>query len=169
MPDLKGNNYDIITLQNIDSEDFVFEYAKSEGNPPYNIPAGEVKRFPRFLAEHALKHLIDKILTKQKQKINNQEARMELASQIVIDEETFQSPVVKSEAERQREMVEELNKPSELDTILAKNKARLKADEPPAPTETPKAPQQEEKFEGLNEGEEPIKGDEVDTTKQTTT
>lgn len=151
-------SFDIITLHNVDSEEFIFEYDRSGGNPPYSIPAGEARRFPRFLAEHALKHLIDKILTKQDKKINNEVARQELASQIVIEEESFQRESQPSEAERLRAEVEKLNKPSDLDAVLAK------ARPPQAEVTSPlvfQEPVVEEKFEGL---EQPLKGDEVDTT-----
>lgn len=162
-------NYNIITLKNIDNEDFTFEYDSSTGNPPYMIPAGQIKRFPSFLAEHALKHLIDKILTKQNKKTNNQEARQALASLIVIEEENFQSPAQLTPAQQQAKEVESLNKPSDLEGILQRNKDRLKGEEPTArPAVTPTTedvPTEEEKFEGLEPGEEPIKGDELDTTE----
>src|SRR3990167_5034480 len=95
----KSSEFDIISLHNITDDDFVFEYDKSAGNPPYLIPANTVRRYPRFLAEHALKHLIDKIL-KKKMKTNNDVERQDLASQIVVSEETFQSGPIKTEAER---------------------------------------------------------------------
>ena len=66
MPSTETQVFDTVSIQNIDDEDFIFEYDKSKGNYPYIIPAGQVKRFPRFLAEHAVKHLIDKILNKIK-------------------------------------------------------------------------------------------------------
>ena len=157
MPD--NTNFDICTIHNIDTEDFVFEYDRSSGNYPYTIPAGEVRRFPRFLAAHALKHLIDKILTKRHAKINNEEARKDLASQIVIEEEKFQNQPKKSEAEMVHEQVEELNRPSELDAILAKRKTT-----PEAPPIVPGvALVEDEKFEGLEPSPDDV-GNEVDTT-----
>jgi hypothetical protein len=156
---MESKDYDIIAIQNIDTEDFVFEYDKSKGNPPYTIPAGEVKRFPRFLARHAVKHLIDKILTKRDARINNENAREDLLTQIVIDEETFQSGVKKTEAEMLQEKVEAMNKPSELDKILAQKK-EIKPQQPPTLPTTEKVV---EKFDGL---EEEVKGDEEDTTDE---
>jgi len=158
------SNYDVIAIQNIDTEDFTFEYGKSEGNYPYTIPAGEVKRFPRFLAEHAVKHLIDKMLNKDDKRTNDMPARQDLANRIVIDEEVFQQGPIKTEADVQREEVERLNKPSDLDDIIGKMRAKepttVNADQP---MEQPVEPT--ETFEGLTApGEEPLKGDELDTT-----
>src|SRR3990167_6814495 len=118
MPELQTATYDIVAIQNIDDEDFVFEYDRSRGNYPHVIPAGQVKRFPRFLAEHAVKHLIDKILNKRKERTNNDPLRQALAEQIVINEEVLQQPPVKSEAERLKETVDNLNRPSELELVL---------------------------------------------------
>lgn len=118
-----ANENRIITLQNIDDEDFMFEYNSSEGNPPYVIPAGEIARFPQFLAEHALKHLIDKILTKNEQKTNSESLRMELANQIIIGEENAQRGEQLTEAQKLQKEVEEMNKPTTLEGILEKRKA----------------------------------------------
>jgi hypothetical protein len=158
-----ASSNDIVTIQNIDDEDFVFEYARSEGNPPYTIPAGAVKRYPRFLAEHAVKHLIDKILNKGKIKTNNMKAREELASQIVLEVENLQPDTVETPAQKLNKEVDTLNKPSDLDTILKKRKeSPAPAIEVPPADSTP-APV-EEKFEGQDEDKGPTAGPEVDTT-----
>ena len=147
----KSSEFDIISLHNITDDDFVFEYDKSAGNPPYLIPANTVRRYPRFLAEHALKHLIDKILTKKKMKTNNDTERQDLASQIVVSEETFQSGPIKTEAERTQEMVREMNKPSDLENILKKNQEKAKAQETKETVDETVLPEdkEEETFEGL--------------------
>ena len=147
----KSSEFDIISLHNITDDDFVFEYDKSAGNPPYLIPANTVRRYPRFLAEHALKHLIDKILTKKKMKTNNDTERQDLASQIVVSEETFQSGPIKTEAERTQEMVREMNKPSDLENILKKNQEKAKAQETKETVDESVLPEdkEEETFEGL--------------------
>ena len=151
------SHYDVVALQNIDDEDFVFEYDRSHGNYPYIIPAGQVKRFPRFLAEHALKHLIDKILTKRKEKTNNDTLRQALAGEIVINEEVFQRPVVEGEADKLRKEVDRMNQPSELEAILKKQRGADKQELPPnPPPDTAKA--EEEKFAGL--------GPTIDTTEK---
>jgi len=144
-------SYDVVAIQNIDDEDFTFEYDRSRGNFAHVIPAGQVRRFPRFLAEHALKHLIDKILNKQNVSTAHLSRRQELATQIVINEESFAPAPAKPEAEKLREEVENLNKPSELDVILNKRRAEAEA-KPKAEEqviETPKV--EEEKFEGLED------------------
>ena len=145
--------YDTVAIQNVDDEDFIFEYDKSRGNYPYVIPAGQVKRFPRFLAEHAVKHLIDKILNKRKERTNHEVLRQSLAEQIVIAEEVLQQPPVKSEADRLKERVDNLNNPSELEMVLKKNRGKEEINTTP-PVEEVVVP--EEKFEGL--------GPTVDTT-----
>ena len=165
MPNM--NQYSIIALHNIDTEDFTFEYDRSSGNYPYTIPAGEIRRFPAFLASHALKHLIDKILTKRNIKTDNETARAELREQIVISEEAFQQEKQKTEAEVLKEQVETLNRPSELDMILEK---RRKQPQVPTVAGEPAPPKEGEHFEGLEPKElEPDKDDvgpEIDTTEK---
>lgn len=156
---LKTSSYDVVALHNIDSDDFVFEYDRSQGNYPHVIPAGEIKRFPRFLAEHALKHLIDKILTKQKVRTSNEEARRNLAEQIVVEEEVIQQAPVKAPAEILKEEVDRLNRPSELEMVLKKHRDAKKEEinTPPPVTEAGEIkPEDEEKFAGL--------GPPIDTT-----
>ena len=151
------SHYDVVAIQNVDDEDFVFEYDRSRGNYPYVIPAGQIKRFPRFLAEHALKHLIDKILTKQKVKTSNEPMRQNLASQIVINEEVFQRPMVESESDKMRKEIDRMNEPSELESILKKQRGADKQEHPPnPPPDTAKV--EEEKFAGL--------GPTIDTTEK---
>jgi len=145
--------YDTVAIQNITDEDFVFEHDRSKGNYPYIIPAGQVKRFPRFLAEHAVKHLIDKILNDRKERTNNEPLRHALAEQIVIAEEVLQQPPVKTEADVLKEKVDALNNPSELEMVLKKNRGKEEIVTTPPVEE---APIPEEKFEGL--------GPTVDTT-----
>jgi len=152
----------IVTLHNIDDEDFVFEYNKSEGNSPYVMPCGEVARYPKFLADHALKHLIDKILTKKGVKTNNEIARTEVANQIVIGAESIRGEPKPTEVERLRKEVEELNKSSTLDAILARRKAEKEEKKEETPVETPARPEDvTEKFEGLEKNEVDEKLDEI--------
>lgn len=128
--------HDIITIQNTDDEDFTFEYDRSRGNYPYTIKAGEVKRFPRFLADHAVKHLIDKLLHKKNIRVDNEAARAAETSKIYIGEEVFQQSPVESESDSIKKRVEELNKPSDLENIIAKAKSKAPALEK-AETEVP--------------------------------
>lgn len=143
----------IVTLHNIDDEEFVFEYNRSEGNPAYSIPSGEVARYPKFLADHALKHLIDKILTKRKVKTNNEPARLEVASQIVIGEESLRQSPVLTPAEKLKLDVDELNKTSTLDAILERRRKEKEAKvEPVKETATTDRPEDvTEHFDGLEE------------------
>ena len=113
----------IITLQNIDDEDFTFEYNSSEGNHPYLIAAGDTARFPEFLAKHALKHLTDKILNKRGERTNNQTLRLEIADQIIIDTEKVSRAKELTKTEKLKKEVDGLNRPSALDVILSKRKA----------------------------------------------
>lgn len=145
------STYDIISLHNIDDEDFTFEYDRSKGNLPYTIPAGDVRRFPRFLANHALKHLIDKIMIKRKIRVSNITVRQELADQIVVDEEVYQRAAQKTEAERLQEDVEAMNIPSELDAVLARKKEQGKKEEEVETAKVVEEEKEEEKFEGLEE------------------
>ena len=117
----------------MDDEDFTFEYDRISGAPPYTIPAGQIKRFPRYIARHGVKHLIDHILTKRKFKINNQVLRDNLAREIVVDEEVFAQQHVETEAERLQKEIEKLNQPSDLELVLARSRASQKGQEPPKP------------------------------------
>ena len=150
------SQHTIVTIQNIDNEDFIFEYNRSEGNAPFLIRAGEIARFPKFLAQHALKHLITKILNKRKEKTNNQTLRMELANQIIVGEEKAAQVPQLTEAERLRKEVENLNEPSALDKILAKRKEEKTHKK--AVKKVERGEVAEEKFEGLEKAaKEPTK------------
>ena len=161
------STHDIITLRNLDDEDFTFDYDRSRGNYPYSIKAGAVGRFPRFLADHAIKKLIDKILDKRRVKLNNEPARAELREMIFVEEEIFQQAPQDTETIRLHKEVEELNKPSDLEQVLSRNKSKEKATEPPVtpspPVET-ELPKEEEKFAGLEKEE--VVGSTVDTTEE---
>jgi len=129
-------DHDIITIKNISDQDFTFEFDRVSGNPPYTIKTGEIKRFPRYIARHAVKHLIDAILISRKIKTNNQVARDNLASQIVIDEEVFGQDRVETEAEKLQKELDKLNAPSDLELVLARSRIAEKAKEPVKPQET---------------------------------
>lgn len=147
--------YNLVSIKNIDNEDFVFSVDKQQ----YIIPAGQVRRFPRFMAVLGVKHLIDKLLQKQSPKgdtLTNQARRDEIGAKIVINEETYEEPRVPTA----REIVEEVNKPTDIERILEKNKGRLKAEDNliPVPEKTPKDIvteeanlEEDEEFEGLEE------------------
>jgi len=74
------NPQDVIVFCNIHKQDFTFNF---DGNP-YTIKSGETRFFPRFLAIHGAKHLIDKILNEQKQKTSLDNLRQKLGKQILL-------------------------------------------------------------------------------------
>jgi len=135
------NINDIVTMKNIDNEDFDFEY----GNVEYRIAEGQTKLLPRFMVDVALTHLIDKILEKQDHSgmlMANKKKRAELADKIILHVDEYVAPRVKTDAE----YVEELNKPSDLDLVLASNKTRLQETTKEEAVEKPK-----EEFQGMKE------------------
>lgn len=143
--------YNSVTIKNIDDEDFIFRVNKT----PYLLEAGSVRSFPKFIATLGVKHLIDKILNKEDTKTNDKNKRAELASRIVIGERKFDKP----EAPTLKETIDELNKPSDLENILAENKKRLQGDgdetliAPPKvevdKVESPPVDEPKEEFDGL--------------------
>lgn len=121
MQDLREDKqiYNIVTIKNIDDEDFIFAVDKEQ----YLIRAGETRRFTKFMARLAVKHLIDRLLIKESPDgslLGNDKKRSDLASKIVLEEEDFQKPIVPSD----REIVEQLNKVSDIDTALDKKKSK---------------------------------------------
>lgn len=146
--------YNIVAIKNIDDEDFIFSVDKER----YVIPTGEIRRFPKFMARLAIKHLIDKVLQKedpQGASLGNQAKRDEVGSKIFVVEEKFEEP----KAPTAHDIVLEVNKPSDLERLLDKNKTRLKKDELLIPVPKPKIEddkvtvtvddEEEETFEGL--------------------
>ena len=149
--------YNIVTLKNIDDEDFVFAVDKQQ----YVIPAGEARNFPKFMARLALKHLTDKVLQKEDPEgrtLGNQNERDRVGSKILIGEEHYERPVAPTDAD----IIEEINRPSDMERLLEKNKDILKTQEPPVkttdediiiPKPEPIKEEAEEEFEGLEEVE----------------
>ena len=168
---MDNNSYKAITIQNIDSEDFVFEYNRAGGNPPYLIKAGEITTFPHFLANHAVKHLIDKILNKRDVSTSNPMERERLASQIVIKQEDYHRVNPLDANQQLRTEIEDMNKKNDLDSILDKRKA----DEDRKPVEQP-VPEKnalpeldttdDETFEGLTPKPEEPKSPETTVLKE---
>ena len=109
----------------------------------------QVARYPKFLADHALKHLIDRILNKRGENTANQVLRDELANEIVIDMETLTRQSKPTEAERLQSTVKGLNQTSTLDRILAKKKAEKAHKKEVVKRKEEGEPVVEEKFEGL--------------------
>jgi hypothetical protein len=163
-PQYIRSQHDVVTLRNIDTDDFTFEFDRSRGNYPYTIKAGELGRFPRFLAEHCMKKLIDKILNKQKIKTNNEAARAAVRAEIFVEEEVFQQETPDSPAVRLHKEVESLNKPSDLEKVLSKNKSK----EPVKPAEPEVTPENKDEFEGLEDEKAAKKAGFVGATVDTT-
>lgn len=147
--------YNIVTIQNIDNEDFTFEYDRVAGNPPYTIKAGEVRKYPKFLAKHAVEKLIDKLLTKKDIKTSNKAMRNELADQIVVDEEGFEDAPKPTEAEALQTQIDKLNAPSELDAILKKRREAKKPEATKVRSLEVPPEKEKEDFEGLEAKKEP--------------
>ena len=118
--------HDIVTIRNVDIDDFTFEYGRAEGNYPYVIKAGAIARFPRFLAKHAMKHMINQILNRKGIRTDNESARAELQNMIFVEEEVFQQAPEEAEGDRMKKQIEELNKPSDLEAVLARHKEKTK-------------------------------------------
>jgi len=147
----QSEKYNIISIRNIDDEDYYFKV----DNQGYMIGTGETRNFPKFMAELAVKHLVDKILVKKDPEgklMANKGEREAVASQIIVGEQKYEKPPIPTD----EQIVEEMNK-SEIDNILEKHKERLKTYQPVAPPkpdleELDKPPEVEvrpEEFEGL--------------------
>lgn len=134
------NLSDIITLRNPLSEPFEVIY----DNKSYGVIApGQVRRFPRYLARLALKHMIDLCITREYQgnhATNDMVEREKWGKQIVLDEEVMFQPQVKSESEKLQEEVERLNKGNDLDLILARHNAQGDGGNTPVAAAVPQAP-----------------------------
>jgi len=155
---MDNNSYKAVTIQNIDGEDFVFEYNRAAGNPPYLIKTGQTVTYPFFLAKHAVKHLINKILNKRDISTNNSAARDKLSAQIVVKEEEYNRVDPLNPNQQLKKDIEIMNKSSDLESILGKRKAQAKADKIAEAKETPKKELPEvdttddaDSFEGLKE------------------
>ena len=143
--DMSSDLYNIISVKNIDSEDFVFKV----NNEPYLIKTGEVRNFPKFMTNIALKHLIDRILLKRDPEGKLQrrlDLRDELASQIIIEEVSYQKP----QAPTDEELVQQVNRPTDLDRLLQRNKESLKKDDTVIPP--PVIPQPKPDLEKVDTG-----------------
>lgn len=157
------NLYDTVTVQNIDTDPFEVVYNKQTYG---TIEPGQTRSLPRFLASHAMKHLIDHILNKRGVMVNNQLKRQELANKMLINVQKVVAPVNKTEDQVLKEKVDQLNAPTDLDLLMAKNEISENAPTPPqtpppSPAPTPPSEMSIEELEALlaekkavNSGEE---------------
>lgn len=122
--------YKIVTIQNVDTEDFVCYYNKSRNPKAYVMRAGEVRRYPKFLAKHLAKHLVDQILTRQEKKTSNQTFRNSLMEKIVLSEETDNGmQQVQSMEEQALSRVDDMNRENEMDALLKRREEEKKEEE----------------------------------------
>lgn len=154
MPHDQRDLYNIVTIKNVDDQDFIF----SVDNQPYMIRAGATHNFPRFMARIAIKHLIDKILEKRDKDgklMANAVEREKLADEIVVNEQHYEQPAIPTD----QDVVEEINQPSDMDVVLRRNRDRMKRSIPrvaqPEPVEdlNEEPVQPKEEFSGLKNEE----------------
>ena len=155
--------YNNVLIKNIDIKDFKFQ-CDSEW---YMIPAGETRSFPKFIATHAMRKLIDKLANrKDKSGKTNilQTFRKKMAAKIFISEEKFDKPVAPSD----REIVEKMQE-SDLDAILKKNKKALKTKAKVAKktTKKKKTGKEKESFDGLKKNKKPTRAEMLDYAQNT--
>lgn len=121
--------HDHITIKNIDDEPFNVVYDKELWA---TLEPGETRTFPRFLANHAVKHLIDRLINKQEPSskvqvtTGNISLRDEWAQKIVIEQEKIQQPIKASYHDQLRKDIERANK-SDLERL---EKIETKQEEP---------------------------------------
>ena len=88
---------DVVNFTNIDNEN----YEGMWGGETTVIKAGETRPFPKFLAEHYCKHLVNKILIRGGRDWSDQVAREPLEKKILGQsakvEPVFEKPVQKEE------------------------------------------------------------------------
>lgn len=100
---------DIVIIKNIDDEAFEFEMF---GEPGYVVEAGATERMPGYMARHAMKHLIDKILQKRGDtlQMNNPLMRQELYEQVFQSVEKVIKPMPRNDAQRAKDEYEKTRK-----------------------------------------------------------
>jgi len=135
----KQSLYDMVTIKNIDNEEFVIEYNISDPNNAYvrQLQAGQVVVIPYFIARLAVKHLIDKILSKRKISTAKINEREKLQSQIILNVDVINPPEMKSPERQAIENIDKYNRPSDLDKYLKRNKNKANL-APPTPDEAPR-------------------------------
>lgn len=129
------NNLDIITLFNPDRESFLIKY----DNKSYGViePGGE-RRMPRFLADLAVKHLIDQCINSfNGGDTANAGLREEWSKKIVKSEEANEmiAPKLTPEEKLQKD-VDEMNRKTDLAKVLEGRKTTV-SEVIPTPPATP--------------------------------
>ena len=161
MSDKTPDNYNMVLVKNPMNEDFIFGHdnkgktligpdGKSQiPNPEYNekgnysIKAGETRPFPKFIAEGAIKTLVDEILMKKDPEgklITNKGERDAITKVVFVSEEKYERPVVPTS----QQIVDQMG--SDLERAMQEKKNS---------TKTPTAkPEDDETFDGLEENKQ---------------
>lgn len=132
------------SVTNIDSADFT----GYNGGEPYVLRAGETREFPKFLAEHLAKHLLDRILQERhnvKNTIQDTPLRRQLLYKILTWKEQADLELDKEANDRRRQIdsqeeVRSLNKKldaltSELVALKTQVEEKKKVGRPPKTVE----------------------------------
>lgn len=160
MDNSEQSRYNIVTIKNISKDPFTIRY--DESNPVnryiYTMAPGEVRRLPMFIAQHAVKHLVDQVLNSMDILTSNRPKREEMTSKIVMAEESMRPERQLTPEQQAIEKIDEYNKPSDLEIHLKKvqQPAEVQLVDAPTPPTEP-APAQtdapEEEFIGLKDEE----------------
>ena len=76
---------DLFRVVNPTNVDFAFEYLDASNQPvPYEIKAGEVRKWPRYLVSYYATHFIDLLLNRQGQLTNDMNAREETFNLLIL-------------------------------------------------------------------------------------
>lgn len=78
------NPNDLLIFQNIDNEDFEWQYDAIRTPLPYFIAAGQVRELPFYIARHGIEKLVDRILQKANKNHMNPLFRKEERDKIVL-------------------------------------------------------------------------------------
>jgi len=80
---------EVINFINISGEEFIGMW----GGQEYRVGAGEIKQYPKFLAEHLAKHLVDKILIQSGKDYGSDALRKPLLDRILTMEVLVHDPM----------------------------------------------------------------------------
>lgn len=130
---------DVFRVVNPTNVDFAFEYLDASNQPvPYEMKAGQVRRWPRYLVCYYTTHFIDVLLNRQGKLTNDMNAREEMFEVLVLGPaEDVETPVAHAPVPE----TGETPKPSEplviQRPVLEKPKIKpLKITKPRAPKKT---------------------------------
>lgn len=132
------NQFNQVSLKNIDSEPFECIY----NNQSYGfIMPDTVRVFPQLMADLFLKHMIDQVMNRSELNLGDKLKRNQLASRIVVNIVNAVQEAPKTQDDILREKVEQMNKPSDLELLMAqKNPQPTPQPAPPPPAQTPHHP-----------------------------